>query len=172
MKAAKDRLCKVETKEGCRVSLLYIYMSVQTVLRQSNLKFRPEKPGIISVSLTLACSILKSLFRFNLTYYVSWWRWIMSDFNKFVLIRSEGRRSVGKQLVLPTASTYQLLVKAPSWLHWDWLLKWWGCTASARCSVIVGMQIASIYETAGFTYCRIPGVCNLYYWRAKRNWTD
>jgi len=33
---------------------------VQTVLRQSNLKFRPEKPGIISVSLTLACSILKA----------------------------------------------------------------------------------------------------------------
>jgi len=36
-------------------------MSVKTVLRQSNLKFQPEKPGIISVSLTLACSILKSL---------------------------------------------------------------------------------------------------------------
>jgi len=35
--------------------------------------------------------------------------------------------------------------------------------------VIVGMQITSINETAGFTYCRIPGVCNLYYWRAKRN---
>jgi len=35
-------------------------MSVQTVLRQSNLKFRPEKPEIISVSLTLACSILKA----------------------------------------------------------------------------------------------------------------
>jgi len=31
---------------------------------------------------------------------------------------SEGRGSVGKQLVLRTASTYQLLVKAPSWLHW------------------------------------------------------
>ena len=44
-------------------------MSAQSVLRQSNLKFRPEKPGIISISLTLACSILKSLFRFNLTCY-------------------------------------------------------------------------------------------------------
>ena len=49
------------------MSVYYIYMSVQTVLRQSNLKFRPEKPEIISISLTLACSILKSLFRFNLT---------------------------------------------------------------------------------------------------------
>jgi len=146
-----------------------IYTSVQTVLKQSNSKFRPEKPGIISISLTLACSILKSLFRFNLTCYMSWWRWMVSDSNKFVLIRSEGRGSVGKQLVQRTASTYQILVKAPSWLHWDWLLKWWGCTATTRCSVIVGMQTTSINETAGFTCCRIPGVCNLYYWRAKRN---
>jgi len=46
---------------------------------------------------------------------------MVSDSNKFVLIRSEGRGSVGKQFVLRTASTYQLLVKAPSWLHWDWL---------------------------------------------------
>ena len=96
---------------------------------------------------------------------MSWWRWMLSDSNKFVLIRSEGRGSVGKQLVLRTASTYQLLVKAPSWLHWGWLLKWWGCTVTTRCSVIVGMQIASINETAGFTYCCIPGVCNRYYWR-------
>jgi len=35
------------------------------------------------------------------------------------------------------------------------------------CAPIVGMHITSINETAGFTYCRIPGVCNLYYWRAK-----
>jgi len=34
---------------------------------------------------------------------------------------SESRGSVGKQIVLRTASTYQLLVKARSWLHWDWL---------------------------------------------------
>jgi len=146
-----------------------IYRSVKTVLRQSNLKFRPEKPGIISISLTLACSILKSLFRFNITCYMSWWRWMVSDSNKFVLIRSEGRGSVGKQLVLRTASAYQLLVKKRSWLHWDCLLKWLGCTATTRCSVIVGMQITSINETAGFTYCRIPGVCNLYYRRAERN---
>jgi len=144
-------------------------MSVQTLLRQSNLKFRPEKPGIISISLTIACSILKSLFRFNLTCYTPWWRWMVSDSSKFVLIRSEGRGSVAKQLVLRTASTYQLLVKAPSWLHWDWLLKWWGCTATTRCSVIVEMQIASINETAGFKYCCISGVCKLYYWTAKRN---
>jgi len=39
---------------------------------------------------------------------------MVSDSNKFVLIRSEGRVSVGKQLVPRTASTYQLLVKAPS----------------------------------------------------------
>jgi len=92
---------------------------------------------------------------------------MVSDSNKFVLIRSEGKKSVGKQLVLRTAySTYQLLVKAPSCLHRDWLLKWWGCTATTRCSVTVGMQITNINETAGFTYCRIPGVCNLYYWRA------
>jgi len=95
-------------------------MSVQTGLRQSNLKFRPEKPETISTSSTLACSILKSLFRFHLTCYMSWWRWMVSDSNRFVLIRSEGRVSVGKQLVLRTASTYLLLVKAPSWLHWDW----------------------------------------------------
>jgi len=57
---------------------------------------------------------------------------MVSDSNKFVLIRSEGRVSVGKQLVLRTASTYQLLVKAPSWLHWNWLLKWWGCTSVQR----------------------------------------
>jgi len=94
---------------------------------------------------------------------------MVSDSNKFVLIRSEGRGSVGKQLVLRTASTYELLVKAPSWLHWEWLLKWWGCTATTRCSVIDGKQITSISETAGFTYCRIPAVCNLYYWRAERN---
>ena len=137
--------------------------------RQSNSKFRPEKTGIISISLTLACSVLKSLFRFNLTGYMSWWRWMVSDSNKFVLIRSEGKGSVGKQLVLRTASTYQLSVKAPSWSHWDRLLKWRGCTATTRCSVIVGMQITSINETAGFTYCRIPGVRSLYYWRAKRN---
>jgi len=56
----------------------------------------------------------------------------VSDSNKFVLIRSEARGSVGKQLVLPTASTYQLLVIAPCWLHWDWLLKGWGCTATTR----------------------------------------
>jgi len=42
------------------------------------------------------------------------------DSNKFVLIRSEGRGSVGKQLFLRTASTDQLLVKAPSWLHSHW----------------------------------------------------
>jgi len=89
-------------------------MSVKTVLRQSNLQFRPEKTGIISMSLTLACSILKNLFRFNLTCYMSWWRWVVSDSNKFVLIRSEGRGSIGKQSVLRTASTYQLLVKAPT----------------------------------------------------------
>jgi len=83
---------------------------------------------------------------------------MLSDSNKFVLTRSEGRGNVGKQLVLRTASTYQLLVKAPSWLHWDWLLKWWGCTATSRCSVIVGMQITSINETVGFTHCRIQGV--------------
>jgi len=45
---------------------------VKTVLRQSNLKFRPEKLGIMSISLMLVCSILKSLFRFNLTCYMSW----------------------------------------------------------------------------------------------------
>jgi len=39
---------------------------------------------------------------------------MVSDSNKFVPIRNEGRGSVGKQLVLRTASTYQLLVKAPS----------------------------------------------------------
>jgi len=39
---------------------------------------------------------------------------MVSDSNKFVPIRSEGIGSVGKQLVLRTASTYQLLVKAPS----------------------------------------------------------
>ena len=37
-------------------------MSVKTVSRQSNLKFRPEKPGIIPISLIFACSILKCLF--------------------------------------------------------------------------------------------------------------
>jgi len=31
----------------------------------------------------------------------------VSDSNKFVLIRSEGRGSVGKQLVLRTASTHK-----------------------------------------------------------------
>ena len=155
--------------EGRLLCQFIIYMYVQTVLRQSNLKFRPEKSEIILISWTLDGSILKSLFRFNLTCYMSWWRWMVSDSNKFVLVRSEGRGSVGKQLVLRTASIYQLLVKAPSWLHWGWLLKWWGCTATTRCSVIVGMQITSINETAGFTYCCIPGVCNFYYWRAKRN---
>jgi len=90
------------------------------------------------------------------------------DSGKFVLVRSEGRKSVGKQLVLRTASTYQLLVKARRWLHWDWLLKW-GCTATTRCSAIIGMQITSINETAGFTYCWKLEMCNLYYWRAKGN---
>jgi len=136
-----------------------MHVSRKTVLKQSNLKLRPEKPGIISISLTLACSILKSFFRFNLICYMSWLRWMVSDSNKFVLIRSKGRGSVGKQLVLRTASTHQFLVKARrlrSWLHWDWLLKWWGCTATTTCSVIVELQITSINETAGFTYCRVP----------------
>jgi len=35
---------------------------------------------------------------------------MVSDSNKFVLIRSESRGNVGKQLVLRTASTYELLV--------------------------------------------------------------
>ena len=84
---------------------------------------------------------------------MSWWKWMVSDSNQFVPIRREGRGSVGKQLVLRTgSSTYQFLVKAPSWLHWDLLLKWWGCTAT-RCSVIDGMEITSINETAGFIYC-------------------
>jgi len=47
-------------------------MSVHIVLRQSNVKFRPQKMGIISISLTLACSILKSFFRFILTCYMLW----------------------------------------------------------------------------------------------------
>jgi len=106
-----------------------IHMSVKTVLRQSNLKFRPEKTGIISISLTLASSVLKSLFRFNLTCYMSRWRWMVSDSNKFVLIRSVWEisrllRTVKAEGVLGsrrTTSTYQLLAKAPSWLHWDWL---------------------------------------------------
>ena len=105
--------------EGKLLCQFIIYMSVNTVLRQSNL----------------------SLFRFNLTCYMSWWRWMVSDSNTFVFIRSEGRWSVRKQLVLCTASTYQLLLKAPSWLHWNWLLKWWGFTATTRSSVIVEMQI-------------------------------
>jgi len=141
----------------------------------------------VAISLIIACSLHAYIFLFfthisfvvnntinttppeRLQLYMSWWRWMVSDSNKFVLVRNEGIGSVGKHLVLRTASTYQLLVKAPSWLHWDWLWKWWGCTATMRCSVIVGMQSTSINETAGFTYCRIPGVCNLYYWRAKCN---
>jgi len=96
-------------------------MSVKTVLRQSNLKFRQKKNGIISISLTLACLILKSLFRFYLTCYMSWWRWKVSDSNKFVLIRSEGRGSVGKQLVLRTASTHHLW-----WKHQvDYIERWY-----------------------------------------------
>jgi len=144
-------------------------MSVQTVLRQSNLKFRPEKNGDNLDEFNARLLDLKMPLRFNLTCCMSWWRWMVSDSNKFILVRSEGRGSVGKQLVLRTASTYELLVKATSWLHWDWLLKWWGCTATTRCSVIVGMQITGINETADFTHCRIPGVCNLYYWKTKRN---
>jgi len=31
---------------------------------------------------------LKSIFRFILTCYMSWWRWMVSNSNKFVLIRS------------------------------------------------------------------------------------
>jgi len=63
---------------------------------------------------------------------------MVSDSNKSVFIRSEGRGSIVKQLVLRTASTHQLLVKVPSWLHW--LAKWWGCRATTRCSVIVGIR--------------------------------
>ena len=117
--------------------------------RQSNLKFRPEKTEIISISLTLACSILKS--------------WMGSDSNKFVLIRSEGRVSGGKQLVLRTASTYQLLVKAPSWLHWDWLLKSWRCTATTRCSVIVGIQISKRGDANMLARAVVKGV----YWDCR-----
>jgi len=35
-------------------------MSVQTVLRQSNYSFNQKKMGMISISLMLACSILKT----------------------------------------------------------------------------------------------------------------
>jgi len=45
---------------------------------------------------------------------------------------SGGRGSVGKQLVLSTASTYQLLVKAPSWLHWDWISGGYFATGSKK----------------------------------------
>jgi len=48
---------------------------------------------------------------------------MVSDSKKFVLTRSEGKGSFRRRLVLRTASTYKLLVKAPSWLHWDWLFK-------------------------------------------------
>jgi len=67
-------------------------MSVQTVLRQSNLKFRPEKTGIISASLTLACSILKSHFRFNLTCYChDEDGWYPIPINSFLLeVKAEG----------------------------------------------------------------------------------
>jgi len=67
-------------------------MSVKTVLRQSNLKFRPETPGIISISLTLACSILKSLFSFNLTCYMyDEDGWCQIPINSFLLeVKAEG----------------------------------------------------------------------------------
>ena len=94
------------------------------VLRQSNLTFRPEKPGIISISLTLAISILKSRFRFHLHVQCVMLKMDVVRFQNSFLLEacekfpdvedSEGRGCVGKQLVLRTASTYQLLVKAPS----------------------------------------------------------
>ena len=67
-------------------------MSVQTVLRQLNLKFRPEKPGIISISLTLACSILKSLFRFfSLAICHNEDGWCQIPINSFLLeVKTEG----------------------------------------------------------------------------------
>jgi len=47
---------------------------------------------------------------------------MVSNSNKSVLTRSKGTGSVGKHLVLRTASTYQLLVKAPVDYTY-WLLK-------------------------------------------------
>jgi len=71
-------------------------MSVQTVLRQSTLKFRKTEDHLDKFNARLL--ILESLFRFNLTCHTSWWRWMVSDSIKFVLIRSEGRVGVGKLL--------------------------------------------------------------------------
>jgi len=74
-----------------------------------NLKFRPEKTGIISICLTLACSIFKSLFRFHLTCYRLCHDedgWCQISINLFLLeaVRNfqsvedgEGRASIGKQ---------------------------------------------------------------------------
>ena len=95
-------------------------MSRKIVLSQPNLTFRPEKPGIISLSLTLACSILKSLFRVNLTCYMSWWRWMVLDSNKFVLIRSVWEisrllRTVKTEGLLGNSLFYALLPPISFW---------------------------------------------------------
>jgi len=42
---------------------------------------------------------------------------MVSDSNKFVLIRSEGRWSVEKQLVLRTASNHQMLCDRRDAIH-------------------------------------------------------
>jgi len=81
---------------------------------------------------------------------------MVSYSNKFVLIRSKGRGSVGKQLVLRTAFTHHLLVKAPSWLHWNWLLKRRGCTATTKCSVIVSRAGLKGRGARGSFYRRAP----------------
>ena len=74
------------------MSVYYIYVWADCV--KSNLKFRPEKTGIISISLTLACSILKSLFRFNLTCYTVCHDengWCQIPINSFLLeVKAEG----------------------------------------------------------------------------------
>jgi len=110
-------------KDSAGVSVHYTYVWSDCV-KTVSFKVLTRKIGDNLGKLDARLLDLKSHFRFNLTCYMSWWRWMVSDSNKFVLIISEGRVGVGKQLVLRTASTYQLLVKASSWLHWDWLLTW------------------------------------------------
>jgi len=74
---------------------------------------------------------------------------MVSDSNKFVLIRSEGRGSVEKQIVSRTASTYELLVKAQV----DYIEIGYQDNEAVQRPTgalwLSGMQITSINETSG-----------------------
>jgi len=88
--------------------------------------------------------------------------------NKYVLIRSEGRGSVGIWEAVSSTHCFHLLAFGESTKLITLRLTIKMIRLYSNHQVLCDRRDA-INETAGFTYCFIPGVCKLYYWRTKPN---